>query len=104
MKRIAAYGLFLLCFVLSVEISKAQCNNADFENGNFTGWTGTNCLTGRLVSPGCYTPYPFQNAGFNQGPLNAGPTGTGQFNQWIMNSGNDPNLLALSGGTAILPV
>ena len=104
MKRIFAYGLFLLCFVLFAKISNAQCNNADFEGGNFNGWSASHCLSGQLVSPGCYTPNAFLINGLNQGPLNAGPTGTGQFNQWIMNSGNDANLLALSGGTTILPV
>ena len=104
MKKNYACGLILLCLVLSQNIVVAQCTNADFSDGNFTGWTATYCLTGQLVSPGCYTPNPFLNPGLNQGPLNAGPTGTAQYNQWIMNSGNDANLLALSGGTVTLPV
>ena len=103
-KNIFAYGLFILFLVLSVKISRAQCNNADFSSGNFTGWTGTYCLSGQQVSGNCYTPYPFLISGLNQGALNAGPTGTGQYNQWIMNSGSDVNLLALSGGTVNLPV
>ena len=104
MKKVFTLSLYLWCLVFSTNTLKAQCTNADFEDGTFNGWTGTYCLSGQLVSPGCYTPYPFLISGFNQGPLNAGPTGTGQYNQWMMNRGSDVNLLALSGGTVNLPV
>jgi len=33
--------IFIICFVFLEFLAQAQCNNVDFELGNFTGWSGT---------------------------------------------------------------
>jgi len=51
----------------------AQCVNADFSEGNFTGWTGTysagQCAPGGVCS--CSPTNPLNSMGFNQGPNNS---------------------------------
>lgn len=88
-----------LLFVSQSNLLRAQCTNADFETGDFSGWTATwGDGTPRTVSilgvpvPFCYYPDPFQHTGFNLGPLNSAPGYTPLANQTIVNSGNDPNL------------
>jgi len=91
MKRTFAFGIALLSFIFTSTFLHGQCTNADFENGDFSSWTGTYDLNGGNLG-GCSSyPLPFLNAGLNQGPLNAGPTNQ-SFNHFIMNTGNDANL------------
>ncbi|MCW5907907.1 MAG: PKD domain-containing protein [Chitinophagales bacterium] len=99
-------GLLLIAngFLVSLQ---AQCNNADFENGTLSGWTGTwgdgTCVG--VLDPffgtclGCWTPDPFENNGLNQGPNNQPSTGLPVKNHFIMTGGFDP----IAGGT-VLPV
>ncbi len=83
---------------VTVDCPPVTCNNAGFENCNFSGWTGTYCLTGMNANN---YPYPFQATGLNIGPANQ-PSSPGsglKNNQYIMSSGFDP----VVGGN-ILPV
>jgi len=70
------------------------CANADLENGNLTGWTGTwgnQTCGGALLFGACVgdgNQNPTQTAGFNQGPMDAA-TNT-NFRHAIHSGGNDP--------------
>ena len=84
--------------------AQAQCNNADFETGDFTGWTGTHCAgqcTGIIIGgvcSGCGINNPTFSPGFNRGPNNNPPgDAVNEYNQIITTSagGNDPNLASL---------
>ena len=105
-KRILTLFCCLLVLLFSfTQQSFSQCNNADFENGNFTGWTGSYsdgvCIGGLLfgLCVGCYNPQPTQHAGLNQGPINTQPNAGTETYHTLMNGGYD----ALVGGT-IIPV
>src|SRR5690348_14595080 len=106
--------LFLLLYCIAYQPVSAQCNNADFELGNFTGWTATwGDGTERTVTlplpppfpptniPYCFYPDPFQHPGLNQGPDNANPNSTPLKNHFIMTGGND---LLLQTMGVFLPV
>ena len=112
MKRSSSYFIKLLCLAWLCgygclnEINAQTCVNADFSDGNFTGWAGTysagQCNTtlqnGRCQ---CSLPDPFNTAGFNQGPNNSPANdAASQWNQVITTSagGNDP-LITSYGGT-----
>ncbi|HWB62386.1 MAG TPA: gliding motility-associated C-terminal domain-containing protein [Chitinophagales bacterium] len=72
--------------------ASAQCNNADFSNGDFSGgWTGTwGFGTFCITQP---APNPYQNTGFNQGANNQAPNNNSpQKCHFIMTGGNDPVL------------
>ena len=88
------YSLLFTILTLLPSLSIAQCNNADVENGNFTGWTGTygndNCTGSIFGICVCYTPDPFQYAGLNQGAVNSAPNSLPESNHAIMTGGTDP--------------
>src|ERR1700744_1757258 len=95
------YLLTIICFFVLLfnpfYRANAQCNNADFETGDFTGWQGTHCLNGDPSN--CDKPNPFLISGINQGTTNSSPGSYPYTNQAIMSSGYD----AIVGGTT-LPV
>ncbi|HWB62501.1 MAG TPA: hypothetical protein VG603_03250, partial [Chitinophagales bacterium] len=94
--------LFNLCILACPLITTAQCNNADFESGNFSGgWSGTysagECSGAYLlgICIGCGLNDPTNANGFNQGPNNASPSnGSTEYNHVLCTTagGNDPNL------------
>ena len=90
---------FMLLF--STNALKAQCVNADFSDGNFTGWTGTHfntCTDAFLSTCICSATNPFYSTGFNQGPDNTPPyDSSAEFSQVITTAaaGSDSNLLRL---------
>ncbi len=51
-------------------VLNAACNNADFELGNFTGWTGTYCPPTNVLYPDSYScsSFVFGNPTFYEGP------------------------------------
>ncbi|MDB5282196.1 MAG: hypothetical protein JWO06_1271 [Bacteroidota bacterium] len=94
---------FSICFFYS-PLTYGQCTNADFENGSFSGWTGTygtDACNGTVlfgICLGCTIADPLQYSGFNQGPNDDPPSDAStQYNQVICTSagGNDANLLSL---------
>ncbi len=97
--------IVLLMWLVCPQAMFAQCNNADFEDGTLSGWTGTygnGTCTGTMSGgncSACYTPDPFQHNLINQGPNNQPATGNAGFNHFIMSSGYDP----IAGGNN-LPV
>jgi gliding motility-associated-like protein len=106
MKKIYTYRVLLICsLTLSLIFFRndlnAQCVNADFSDGNFTGWTGTyfdQCTSSFFGSCLCSATNPLADAGFNQGPLNDPPTDPNtEYSQVICSAagGNDPNLTSL---------
>ncbi len=84
--RFLAIIFLLLSFLPN--LSFGQCTNADFENCNFTGWTGS---TSKGPSGNAPTyPYPYRFPGLIIGPANqSSTTGNPEASQFIMNSGND---------------
>jgi len=105
MKKIYTRRLSLICLaiitlVLSENNLRAQCVNADFSDGNFTGWTGTHfnqCTSSFLGSCLCSATNPTADAGFNQGPNNTAPNATNnEYSQVITSTGNDPYLSTLA--------
>ena len=63
------------CVALCIAVSKLpaqSCVNADFSDGNFTGWTGTYSLGQCSEQVGnnckCSPTNPYNSTGFNQGP------------------------------------
>jgi len=103
-KRLLSYlCCLILLFVSFSNPSYSQCNNADFESGNFTGWNGSYsdgvCIGGLVLGlcVGCYNPQPAQHNGLNQGPINTQPNAGIETYHTIMNSGYD----AIVGGTTI---
>lgn len=86
----------LLLFILSTASSvfSQGCINADLEQGDFTGWTGTwgdgvctSSFLGLCISTG---PDPYQYNGLNQGANNQAANATPERNHFIMTGGNDP--------------
>jgi gliding motility-associated-like protein len=94
----------LICLGLCisfVQVHAQGCVNADFSEGNFTGWTGTYSLDqcSEVESNGnckCSPTNPYNSTGFNQGP-NDDPVNDriNEWNQIITTSagGNDVNLV-----------
>ena len=90
-----AFLALLAIFSYPLKHAMAQgCVNADFENGNFTGWTGTwgdgictSSLFGLCLNS---APDPFQYNGLNIGAVNQSATATPEKNHFIMTGGNDP--------------
>ena len=111
MKKIYSLCSALSCIVFinllfSVTNLRAQgCVNADFSDGDFTGWTGTywNACTGGSLFGICIcsATNPLSIAGINQGPNDASAAlTTHEWNQVITTAGNnDPNALSL--GTSL---
>ena len=102
--RVNVIAFFILFFPL-YKLS-AQCNNADFSTGDFTGWTGTyslNQCSGTYLNGtclGCGIINPLNAVGFNQGPNNDPPSdATTQYSHIITTvaGGNDPNITSLGG-------
>jgi gliding motility-associated-like protein len=102
--RITARRILLFCSLYLLRYSAAAqgCVNADFSDGNYSGWTGTytegQCSqTGSNGKCRCSPTDPAHSAGFNQGP-NDNPVNdaTNEYNQIITTTagGNDPNLAA----------
>jgi len=91
----------LFLFGLSASLARLQaqsCVNADFSDGNFTGWTGTYSIdqctqTGMNGRCSCSPTNPYNTTGFNQGPNNSPANdATNEWSQIITTSagGNDP--------------
>ena len=108
MKKTLPQFKILICLILLFfsqgKSIYAQCTNADFEDGNFNGWTGTyssgQCVGILLlgICGGCSNTNPLNSPGFNQGPLNDPSTDiTTQYNQVLTSTagGNDANLTNL---------
>ncbi len=90
--------LFLLIFQFQAVKTSAQCVNADFSMGNFTGWTATYGKCSGAVIGGdciCAGANPTANVGFLQGPLNVASNSGTQYSQTIVSTGNDATLSAL---------
>lgn len=104
------YGSSVI-FLLSVfaciyqKNARAQCTNADFENGNLSGWTGTwseAICSGTIFFGQCFggSGWIINNYdGLNQGPDNQMPNATPQSTHVITTSGYDPIV-----GNNILPM
>jgi len=101
MKRISAYALLWCCLCLAAgRISAQGCVNADFSNGDFTGWTGTYTkgvctLLGSNGKCKCSPTNPNNTAGFNLGPNDDPVTdATNEYSQIITTAagGYDANL------------
>lgn len=97
-----------LCSVFLFSLHKqglSQCNNVDFESGDFSGWNGSwsngVCIGGIVfgLCVGCWNPQPNQNNGVNPGAVNTQANAGIETWHTIMNSGYD----AVVGGTT-LPV
>ncbi len=88
-----------LCLAFLQNNLSAQCVNADFSDGNFTGWTGTyfdKCTSSFFGSCLCSATNPTATAGFNQGPNNTAPNVTSaEYNHVICSTGNDAYLSTL---------
>jgi hypothetical protein len=93
--------LVLLGLLLSFHNLRAQsCVNADFSDGNFSGWSGTYSLnqcseTASNGSCKCSVTNPYNTVGFNQGPNNDPVNdATNEYSQIITTAGggNDVNL------------
>ncbi len=101
--------VFVVCLTLFARPNTlmAQCVNADFSDGNFTGWAGTYFATCTDTVFGdclCSATNPYYRAGFNQGPDNSAVNDDSvEYNQVITTTagGVDPNLAMLG---ATLPV
>ncbi len=95
--------LFFLQFILILSLFTnfklaAQCLNADFETGDFTGWTGSwGLCTSAAGNCTPITNWPYLITGFNQGANNA--PATAPQNHFITTAGFD----GIVGGT-LLPV
>jgi gliding motility-associated-like protein len=125
MKKLLLPILLVLSLFINLN-SSGQCLNADFSNGNFGGWSGTNCTGDSSVAaptcaagtgpctvfnfqtcplpctiiPGVVTikaPNPFLFKNLNVGPVNQLSNQTPEKNHFIMTSGFD----AVVGGTGI---
>ena len=77
----ALSSVALICLQLSFNNLQGQgCVNADFSEGNFTGWTGTysagQCAGIPLfgICAGCSATNPLNTVGFNQGPNDKPPS------------------------------
>ncbi len=116
MKKIYTPGFAISCLAFVLLLSplnnlRAQCTNADFSNGNFTGgWTGTysahECTGVYLlgICAGCGATNPLNAVGFNQGPNNAVPSlASSEWSHVLCTTagGNDPNLNSMG---ATLPM
>ena len=117
MKKIYTSGFAISCLVFISLLSSfnnlnAQCTNADFSDGNFTGWTGTwsnpsaTCtgvyLAGTCI--GCSATNPYASPGFNQGPNNDPVNNAStEYSHDIVTAagGNDVNMTSLG---ATLPM
>ena len=90
-----AFLATLFLFFLATQLTHAQgCVNADFENGDFTGWTGTwgdgvckSTFLGICTKTG---PDPYEFTGLNIGTVNQAANATPEKNHFIMTGGNDP--------------
>ena len=86
---------------------QAQCTNADFSNGDFSGgWSGTYCAgncSGTIIfgiCTGCETTDPLHASGFNAGPNNDPPSDASTEYSHVLCTtagGNDPNITSLGG-------
>src|ERR1017187_9623445 len=90
----ACYLPAFLLFALLLNITglRAQCVNADFSMGDFTGWTATwGKCSGVVLFTGCVCAgaNPTANVGFLQGPLNGASNSGTQYGQTICSTGND---------------
>lgn len=88
--------VFTATLLWSTQSHSQGCVNADFENGNFTGWTGTwgdGICNGATIFGACIgatAPDPYQNNGLNQGTNNQAANAGPEKNHFIMTGGNDP--------------
>jgi gliding motility-associated-like protein len=103
MKRISIYSFLFcsLCFTCG-QIEAQGCVNADFSNGNFSGWAGTyskdQCSDSVNGKCKCSPTNPTNTAGFNQGPNDDPPNdATNEYSEIITTTagGNDVNLANL---------
>ena len=108
MKKISAFQFLLSCMLLTAlclqqsGVYAQACVNADFSQGNYTGWTGTYTLNicsdlenGKCK---CSPINPYLNPGFNQGPDDdPANDAVNEWNQIITTraSGNDPLITSL---------
>ena len=86
-KNTTSFFIFLISSLLYSLSSFGQCVNANFENCDFTGWTGSTSK-----GPSGKTPsysYPFRYPGLVIGPVNEPANGNPETSQVIMTSGND---------------
>lgn len=88
------FSLLILLSLFSLNVNGQGCVNADLEQGDFTGWTGTwgdgvctSSFLGLCVSTG---PDPYQYNGLNQGANNQAANALPEKNHFIMTGGNDP--------------
>ena len=108
MKKISAFQFLLSCMLLTAlclqqsGVYAQACVNADFSQGNYTGWTGTYTLNicsdlenGKCK---CSPINPYLNPGFNQGPDDdPANDAVNEWNQIITTraSGHDPLITSL---------
>jgi len=90
------------------KVQAQACVNADFSEGNFTGWTGTysldQCSDLENGKCKCSPTNPYNTPGFNQGPDdNPANDAVNEWNQIITTTagGNDANVTSLGG---VMPV
>jgi gliding motility-associated-like protein len=111
-----AFVILFVSVIIQPSETKAQCVNADFELGNFTGWTGTFCINGDGCSSssgsflssflgGLITggfPNPFKCIGIDPGTINQAANKTPEKNHFIMTSGFDP-IIGVAGIPVLFP-
>lgn len=85
---------FILLLLPTIDARAQGCVNADLEQGNFNGWTGTwgdgVCTSSFLGLCLNTAPDPYQYNGLNQGANNQAANATPERNHFIMTGGNDP--------------
>ena len=88
------FFIFLVSLISISQASYGQCTNADFSDGNFTGWTGTYGID--YNNGNCIYSMPYEYTGFLQGPNNyPSNSANNQYCQIITTgAGNDPFLAA----------
>jgi len=69
-------------------VMSIACGNTDFENGNYSGWTGGNYNPSGLFNCGGTTPNPMPSAGFGFSAMNVVSDEHG-----LCNGGNDPSVV-----------
>ena len=110
MKKINTLFLVGLCLLLMPVLNplSAQCVNADFSYGNFTGWTGTyfaTCTSTTFSICTCSATNPLYTTGFNQGPNNNSVSDSAhEYNQVITTAagGLDPNITTIGGSLPVV--
>jgi gliding motility-associated-like protein len=103
MRRIFIFLLFCGICLLCSKIYAQGCVNADFSDGNFSGWTATyskdQCSEeGNNGKCKCSPTDPDNSTGFNQGPNNDPPNdASNEYSEIITTTagGNDVNLASL---------